>query len=500
MASEPKKNNGTSIDERQISDISEESSIRASQPCEPDKSDEAPITRDKQVDIEVEGDGQRRKLIIALTWPALAENLLSSFMSMVDMIMVGGLGAYALAAVGLIMQPKFIMLAAFMAMSVGTTAIVAQYKGARNPDGANNALNQSIILSIAMVSVICTIMLISAEPLIRMIAGSEIAEKSILEAITYYKIQIYGFPTVALTFTINAALRGAGNTRATFYNNTIANIVNVIFNYCLINGRFGFPRMEVAGASLATVIGQCVGFVMAVYVAARGKQYISLNFRKRWNIDFSMIKRILRIGIPSLVEQVIMRAGVLWFTTMVTALGDIAYAAHMVALNIQMLSFTTGMAFGTAATTLVGQSIGRQRIDLAKKYVRMTQELGIVVSVVIAGLMAIFGKFIAGWYTNETAIILLSADMLKIIAIANPIVNARAVYVSALRGAGDSKTPAFVTFIGMIIIRPLTALLLVNVFNMGLTGIWIALSSDFVIEFLVIMLRYRKGKWTTIKV
>ena len=479
---------------------SEESNTRASQPSEPDHSDVAPVTRDKQIDIEVEGDGQRRKLIIALAWPALAENILSSVMSMIDMIMVGGLGAYALAAVGLIMQPKFIMLAAFMAMNVGTTALVAQFKGARKPDGANNALNQSVILSIAMVTVICTTMLISAEPLIRMIAGSKIAERSILEAITYYKIQIYGFPTVALTFTINAALRGAGNTRATFFNNTIANIVNVIFNYCLINGRFGFPRMEVMGASLATVIGQCVGFAMAVYVVTRGKHYIRLNLRKLWKIDFSMIKRILKIGIPSLIEQVIMRAGILWFTTMVTALGDAAYAAHMVALNIQMFSFTTGMAFGTAATTLVGQSIGRKRIDLAKTYVRMTQVLGIIVSVVIAALMAIFGKFIAGWYSKEAAIILLSADMLKIIAIANPIVNARAVYVSALRGAGDSKTPAFVSFIGMLIIRPLTALLLSNVLGMGLTGIWIALSTDFIIECLVIMLRYRKGKWTTIKV
>ena len=455
---------------------------------------------DKQIDIEVENPGQRRKLIIALTWPSLAENLLASFMSMADMIMVGALGAYAISAVGLVIQPKFIMLAAFMAMSVGTTALVAQCKGARNPLGANLALDQSIILTIAMTIVICAAMLLAAEPLIRWIAGGDLAEQTILEGIDYFRIQIYGFPTVALTFTINAALRGAGNTRATFYNNTVANIVNVALNYCLINGRFGFPRMEVRGASLATVLGQCVGLIMAVIVVTGGRQYIKLNLKKRWKLDFSMIKRIVNIGIPSFVEQVIMRAGSLWVTTIATSLGDAGYAAHMVTLNIHQLSFTTGMAFGTAATTLTGQSIGRKRIDLAKVYVRMTQLLGLAVSVAISALMFAFGKSIVRMYSDETLIIALAADMLKIIAIINPIMNARFIYAAALRGAGDAKSIALVTFIGVLLIRPLVALLLVNVLDFGLTGVWLAFSADFVVSFFVIWIRFRKGKWSLIEI
>ena len=457
-------------------------------------------TRDKQIDIEVESKGQKRKLIVSLTWPALAENVLASCISMADMIMVGGLGFYALSAVGLITQPKFIMMAAFMAMNVGTTALVAQNKGARNPEDANSALNQSIILTIAMAAVICTTMLIFAEPLVRLIAGGGLSEHIISEALVYYRIQIYGFPTLAFSFAINAALRGAGNTRATFYNNTVANIVNVALNYCLIYGRFGFPRMEVAGASLATVIGQFVGMTMALFVVMRGKQYVRLEIRKCFKIDWSMMKRIINIGIPSCVEQIIMRIGALWFTTIITALGDIAYSAHMVAMNIQMLSFTTGMAFGAAATTLVGQSIGRKRIDLAKVYVRMTQNLGLIVSVIIAVLMFTCGRLITGLYSDEMTIIALSADMLKIIAIVNPIVNARFVYVSALRGAGDARYMAVISFIGMILVRPFVGLLLVNVFDMGLIGVWIALASDFAISYVVTLIRYKKGKWTQIKI
>ena len=454
--------------------------------------------QDSQIDIEVENKGQKRKLIVTLTWPALAENILASLASMVDMIMVGGLGAYAISAVGLIMQPKFIMVAAFMAMNIGTTALVAQNKGARNLDGANEALNQSLILSVAMTIIIGAVLLVSAEPLVRLIAAGGLSENIIREALVYYRIQIYGLPAISLTFTINAALRGAGNTRATFYNNTVANLVNVALNYCLIGGNLGFPRLEVAGASWATIIGQYIAFLMALYVILNGKQYVQLFFRKLWKLNLSMMKRIMNIGIPSFVEQVVMRVGALWFTTIVTALGDVPYAAHMIAMNIQMLSFTTGMAFGTAATTLVGQSLGRKRVDLAKIYVRMTQNLGLIVSLVIAALMFTCGRFVTGMYSSEMEIVALSADMLKIIAIVNPIMNARTVHASALRGAGDAKFLALVTFFGMILLRPFFGILLVNYFEMGLTGAWIAFSSDFVFSFFATVVRYRRGKWTQI--
>ena len=464
--------------------------------------DEEPVLakKDKQIDIEVDSKNKRRRLIISLAWPSLAENVLTSLMSMVDMMMVGGLGTYAISAVGLVTQPKFIMMAAFMAMSVGTTALVARCKGARDPEGANLAFRQSVLITIAMSVVFCVAMIFAAEPLMRWLAGSELSEQAITEGLTYFRIQIYGFPTMSLTFAINASLRGAGNTRASFTNNTIANLVNVVLNYCLINGRFGFPRMEVAGASLATVIGQGVGLFCAIYTVARGRQYISLSFKTSWRLDFKMIRRIVNIGLPALIEQVIMRVGMLWFTTIVTGLGELAYSAHMVAMNIMQLSFTTGMAFGTAVTTLVGQCLGRGRRDLAKIYVSMTQNMGYFVSAALAVAMFIFGQALAGLYSKEMAIIVLAADMLKIIALSNPISNARFVYVSALRGAGDSRFMAVISFIGVLLMRPGVSLICVNLLNLGLAGVWIALVSDIVLCYALSLIRYKRGKWMSITV
>ncbi|MDR3084751.1 MAG: MATE family efflux transporter [Christensenellaceae bacterium] len=460
-----------------------------------------PPMRGRSFDIEVESTAKRRSLIIGLTWPALAENILASLVSIVDNIMVAGLGSYAINAVGLVVQPRFIMMAAFMALGVGSTALVARFRGARDPKSANAVLNQSMLITLAFTAVLCVVMLLFGESILRFLSTGSLSEKTLEEAWAYFKIQIYGFPTLSLTFAINASLRGAGNTRASFYSNTAANLVNVFFNYCMIGGNLGFPAWGVTGASVATVIGQTVALGMAAYFVARGKNFVFFDFKTLFHIDWSMIKRILNIGLPALVEQVIMRAGMLLFVMIVTSLGDAAYTAHMVAMNIQQLSFTTGMAFGTAATTLVGQCLGRNRPDLAKIYVRMTQRMGLVVSVLVALLLFFGGRPIVGLYTNEAGIIALSVLMLQIIAVANPISNARFIYISALRGAGDSRFAAVITFVGVLLVRPLiSAALVFYPLQIGLAGVWIALVSDGIICYILSLMRYRKGDWQNIRV
>jgi putative MATE family efflux protein len=346
-------------------------------------------------------------------------------------------------------------------------------------------------------------MFFGGEILIRFLAGKNISEETIQGGLSYLRIQVYGFPTLSLTFTINAVLRGAGNTRAAFYNNTVANLVNVFFNYCLIGGNLGFPAMGVAGASLATVIGQCAALGMALMRVLGGREFVRLELKKLLRVDFSMIGRILNIGIPALIEQLILRVGMMLFTIIVTSLGDRSYAAHMVAMNIQQLSFTTGMAFGAAATTLMGQSLGRGRPDLARLYIKMTQRMSYLVSALVALLLFFGGGLIGSLYSGDGDLIRLAANMLKIIALANPISNARFVYTAALRGAGDSRFAAVITFVGVLLIRPLISLVLIIPplpFQIGLAGVWIALSSDGIICFALSRFRFMRGKWETIKI
>ena len=161
------------------------------------------------------------------------------------------------------------------------------------------------------------------------------------DATVYLRIQMVGFIPFALTSTITATLRGVGNSRTAMVYNLVANVVNVIANYLLIHGHFGFPRLEVAGASLATIIGQGVAFLMAVYVVLKGENYLHLRLRDGFAPVAADIKSIFNIGLPAMVEQLLMRAGVVVFIRTVASLGTIAFATHNIAMNIQALSFMT---------------------------------------------------------------------------------------------------------------------------------------------------------------
>jgi len=456
--------------------------------------------RNQSIDIETSDKRQQLSLIMKLTWPALGENILSTLVSLADSAMVATLGTFAISAVGLVTQPRFIVISAFTALGIGTTALVARAKGEGNAEHANKVLRQSILMAIVLVCTVSLLMYIFAEPLVRWLSSGGISEESIQAALEYLRIQIYGFPILGVTFIINGALRGVGNTKAAFYTNLVANIVNVILNYLLIGGNFGFPALGVTGASLATVIGQCVAFCMAMYWLFEGKQYIRLRWGDSFKPDFPLIGRIARIGIPALFEQAAMRIGMMLFITIITSLGDNPYAAHTIGMNIQTLSFAVGNSFGVAVTTLTGQSLGRKRPDMARVYMSKTLWLCHAASLAVALFLFFGGGLAARLFTQDPEIIDLVAMVLKIIALVNIISNARFVYNSALRGAGDAAFTAKTTFLGILICRPVVAYVLVNFFNMGLAGVWIALSSDAVICFILAYIRWKNGKWAEIAV
>ena len=188
------------------------------------------------------------------------------------------------------------------------------------------------------------------------------------------------------------------------------------------------------------------------------------------------------------------------FTLIVTSLGDISYATHIIGMNIQSLSFTTGMSFGIAATTLTGQTLGRKRPDLARWYVREAIRMGYVLSFLVALVLFFFGGKLAGMYSDEAQVLALAATVLKIIAVANPLSNTRFVYNAALRGAGDARFTAISTFLGIVVIRPLIAFLLVFVIKLDLIGIWIALISDALLCYGLAKWRWKSGKWAMIRV
>lgn len=431
--------------------------------------------------------------VVRIAWPSLVELTLTQLTSMVDLMMVGGLGPWAITSVGLSVQPRFLFMTVFTAMNVGATAMVARYRGAGDLKRANEVLRQALLLSFVISLVSAIGGYIFAEPMIRFMGATE--PQTLAGGTVYLQIQMLALPIFALTSTITAALRGVGQTRIAMIYNLVANVVNVVFNYLLINGHYGFPRWEVAGASLATALGQVVAFIMALVVVLRGSNYLQLRLKEGFKPHWAHLRNIFNIGIPAMFEQLAMRAGAIIYARTVASLGTIVYATHQIGMNIQAMSFMTGQAFAVSATSLVGQSLGKRRPDMAESYSNHTRRVGMLISLVLGVTFFFFGRQIVSLYTDDPNIITQGARILKMVALIQPAQSSQFILAGALRGAGDTRATAIITFLTVLIVRPSLAILAINGFNMGLDGAWIALVADQLLRSSLVLLRYRSGRW-----
>ena len=435
------------------------------------------------------------KDIITIAWPSLLELMLTQLASMVDMIMVGRLGASALTAVGLTTQPKFLIIAILTSINVGTTALVARNKGRGKQEKANLVLRQAILVNIFISVLISILMFFTAEPIIKFMGATDAL--SLKEGTEYLKIQMFGILALGLTGTITAALRGAGNSKTAMIYNLTGNLVNVVFNYALIYGNFGFPELGVAGASIATVIGQFAAFIMACVAVTGDRNYVRFRIKDGMKPNLKMMGEISDIGIPALIEQIVMRIGLIAYAKTVASLGTLAFAVHNVCMNIQALSFMNGQAFAVSATSLVGQSLGKKRADMAQLYAVRARRTGTIVSIVLMVLFFVFPRQIISLYNSDPKIVNLGARILLMVSIIQIPQGSQFIISGILRGAGDTKATAMIITVTTLFLRPVLAIIMINVFHMGLEGAWIALIADQLLRSLLVLLRFSSGKWIT---
>ncbi len=431
--------------------------------------------------------------VLRIAWPSFVELTLTQLASMVDLMMVGRLGPWAITAVGLTTQPKFLLMTMFQAMNVGATALVARYKGAGEPEKANTIMRQALLLTLILSAAASVLGFVFSKQMVLFMGAAD--DQALNGGTIYLQVQMAGLVFLALTSTITAVLRGAGDSRTAMIYNLIANVVNVIFNYLLIYGNFGFPRLEVAGASLATVIGQTVAFVIAMWSVLSGRRYLHLRFSDGFQPERTALTDIFRIGLPAMLEQLVMRAGIIIYSKTVASLGTLAFATHQVCMNIQAMSFMNGQAFGVAATSLMGQSLGKRRPDMAQAYSSTTRRIGMAVSIVLALVLFFFGRQIVALYSDDAQVIEQGAKILMFVALIQPFQSSQFILTGALRGAGDTKSTAAIMFITTLMVRPLLAILTIHGFKWGLAGAWIALVADQLLRSLLVWLRFQSGKW-----
>jgi putative MATE family efflux protein len=449
----------------------------------------------KRGEITPTGEAYKSALYIAL--PAVAEMVSVAVIGMADTMMVGGLGSYAITSVGLTTQPRMIFLSLFFAMNIAVTAIVSRRKGEEDQGAAKSCLRQAVTVQVALSAVLSWLAVLLSG---RMMVLAGAMEDTVGPATEYFKILSYGMIFQVLSMSICAAQRGVGNTRITMWVNLTANGVNVVFNYLLIGGNLGFPRLEVAGAAIATVIGLAVGFVLAVASVLRKDAYLRISFKDNWKPDPLMLKSIFRLVSGSAVEQVALRVGFFAYARVVAGLGTNDFAAHMIAMQLMNLSFTFADGIGSASTALVGQNLGRNRPDLSIMYGKIGQRLAISIAVVL-GFAAFFARFyFASLFSGDPEIINKTAGLIVIIACILPVQTSQLVMSGSLRGAGDTRFVAFTMLVTVAVIRPVGSLILIYVFGLGLSGAWFAIVLDQIMRLVMSFTRFSRGRWISIRV
>ena len=439
------------------------------------------------------------KITIDMAWPAIVESFFVAFAGLIDSLMVSSLGSYAVAAVGLTTQPKLLGRALFLALNVAISELVARRRGEKKQDSANEILLTAIFF-IVIAAIISSIAFVFFASAIIGLCGSTADTHN--DAVVYFRIIMGGMIFNCIQMGINAAQRGAGNTKITMRTNVTSNTINILLNYLLINGRFGFPALGIRGAALATISGTVVACIMSVASIFKKESFLSIPYILEQHIrpTLSAFLNLIRVAYSVFFEQVLMRIGFMLTAIMAADQGTDAMAAHQVGMNIMALSFAFGDGLQATAVALIGRSLGSGDPDLAKEYGRTCRLIGAVIAVCLVAIYYFGASGLYHLFFTEDHIVAIGVQIMHVIIFVVIFQICQVIYMGCLRGAGDTLYTAVASMISVTFIRTIISYFCGYVLGWGIIGIWMGVLGDQISRFIFATVRFRQGKWVKIKI
>ena len=436
------------------------------------------------------------RMIRNLLIPVVLEQLLNSIMGTADTMMVSNVGSAAISAVSLVDSINVLVIQAFSALAAGGAIVCAQYIGQRNKEKANESARQVLFIITAISVAVSLICLVFQKPLLSLIFGS--VEADVMRASeTYFFYTALSFPFIAAYDSAASIFRAQDNTRGPMLISMISNVMNIAGNAVMI---WGF-HMGVAGAALSTLISRIFCAVVVLIQLRKDRQEIVVRDYIRIRPNWSMIKRILGIGIPSGVENSMFQLGKLAIQSTVSTLGTAAIAAQAMTNILETLNGIAAIGVGVGLMTIVGQCIGAGRQDEAVYYIK---KLCIIAEVII--IVSCLGVFaltkpitILGGMEKESAD--MCFHMVMWITIVKPLVWIMAFIPGyGLRAAGDVKFSMITSCCTMWACRFCLCVFLIRRLGFGPMGVWIGMFADWTLRSIIFTWRFHSCKWLQHKV
>ncbi len=424
-----------------------------------------------------------------LAWPSILGNLLFSVIGIISIKIVGNLGSEAVAAVTTGHRLFFAIQAILMAISAGTTAMVARAWGANDPNEAARVTSASLWVGIG-VSIVLTIPCIVFAGSIAGVFG--LNENTTRMAAEFIQVLALFNISFAINMVFGAALRAAGDAKTPLWIGVLMNIINVFLVYGLVFGEFGMPKLDTLGAALASGLSLTVS--AAVLLGLWYARKLKVAVGGRGSLTWLRIKQLYQIGYPAAVEQFVFQLGFIGFLWLVAYYGTEPYAAYGIGVQILSLSFVVGFGFSIAGATLVGQHLGAQEPEAAERQGWRATRLAIGSMMAMSLMIMFFAEEISRYLIDDDLVVHYKVIFIYILGLAQPLMGIEFTLSGCLRGAGDTRYPLLATMVGLIGIRVGLAALFTLA---GLSVVWIfaALLGDYLIKALMLTHRFRSGRW-----
>lgn len=445
--------------------------------------------------------GPMRSSIFLLALPVLCEQLLTYCVDLTDLWLSGRFSKEATSAIVVAGYIGWLASLIFSLVGTGTTAMVSRAWGAEDFPLANRVMNRSLTLAACVGAFYCGLIFVLAP----FVAQSlNLNEEAAAIAIHYVRVDGVGNIFTSISLVGAAALRGAGDMRSPMFVFGIVNLLNITVSLALTFGVGPIPAIGVRGIVYGTLVARCSGGVLMLLVLHRGLNGLRINLRQ-WRLRGQTVQRILRIGGPAAMEGLVTWGGHFLFLMIISNLaegerGEAIFAAHGIGVMVEAITYLPAVAWGLAAGTMVGQSLGAENRERALQAGNeATLQCGILGSVI--ALVFFFGA--GGIYTfmhEDLMVREVGIPALRFLAFFEVPLVVSIVYVFALRGAGDTRYPLLFSILGVIFVRVPLAYYCGIVLNGGLIGAWIGMCVDITLRATLVTVRYRRGRWLATRV
>lgn len=441
---------------------------------------------------------EKLRLTMLLSMPAMVAQISSVAMQIIDAAMLGHLGTKESATVGLVSTTIWLFGGLCSAFAAGFSVQVAHYVGAENLQGARNIIRQGLFSGLTF-SLILTIIGILIAPHLPMWLGAN--EDIRAGASEYFAIVAIALPVLEINMLAAGSLRCSGNIKVPSLLNAMMCILDVAFNYLFIF----VLNMGTAGAAYGTFLAYLITMgLMLHFMASRDKQLrfaLDTELIGRWDFkryipSRETLKKVFTIGSPIGLERGVMCGAQIAITGIIAPLGSVAIAANTFGINIESICYMPGYGIAEASTTLVGQSLGARRKDLMRSFAWISVGLGMAIMAAMGVLMAIFAPNMMQLVSNDSEVVRLGAEVLRIEAWAEPMFAASIVAYGVFVGSGKTLVPSLMNVGSIWVVRLTLALLLAP--SMGLHGVWIAMCIELCWRGAAFLFRLGGRSWSNI--